>query len=161
MYYPGYNSGNVVFSEGNWFPFRVHNCVQLQDGEYYYVLQDINGLKHFLPAEFYENYGFTIGDAILCRIDRINCTGRIYLEPKHPHYSEGEIYHFEVINSTNSGLNNFLVVKDISGNSIEVHLCGNEKIETNDKNLVQCFVKSIRKYPFKFFGCQFNRIIII
>ena len=90
MHYPAYNSGNIILSEGNWYLFRIYNLLQLQDSAWYYVLQDLNGLKHFMPADYYTNYGFKIGDEITCKVDRINCTGRIFLEPKHPRYIEGE-----------------------------------------------------------------------
>ena len=100
MQYPGYTTGKVILSEGEWLPFIIHNLVKLQDDEWYYVLQDVNGLKHFLNAQYYENYGFKPGDEILCKIDKINCTGRIYLEPKHPYYTEGEMYDFELINQS-------------------------------------------------------------
>jgi len=89
MQYPGYNTGKVILSEGDWFPFRITKFVQLQDNSWYYVLQDINGLKHFMPAGYYKDYGFSIGIQIKCKIDRINCTGRIFLEPEHPYYQEG------------------------------------------------------------------------
>lgn len=145
MQYPGYNSGTVILTEGNWFLFRIHNLVQLQDDAYYYVLQDVNGLKHFLPAESYRDYDLKTGDEIYCRIDRINCTGRIFLEPKHPHYSEGETYFFDVIDYTEKESDYTLFVKDLSGNSIEVPLYGNFKSGFIPGNRVQCSVKNIRK----------------
>lgn len=145
MYYPGYNSGNVVFSEGNWFPFRVYNCVQLQDGEYYYVLQDINGLKHFLPAQFYKEYRIKTGEEIQCRIDKINCTGRIILEPKHPYYSEGEVYLFTVVGYKSEGDQDIVIVQEFSGNCIEVPLYGKEKLNINTQTKLKCIVKNIKK----------------
>ncbi len=145
MQYPGYNSGKVILSEGEWFPFKVHNLVKLQDDEWYYVLQDINGLKHFMSAHYYENYGFKPGEEISCKIDRINCTGRIYLEPKHPFYTEGEIYDFEVLNI--SDLNNeiMLIVKGFSENNIELPVFNLKKVEIKEGKMVRCIVKTIKK----------------
>ena len=97
MQYPGYNNSKILLTEGNWFPFRVHNLLQLQDNEWYYILEDINGLRHFISAEYYKKYGFKPGDEISCKIDKINCTGRMFLEPRHPHYNEGETYSFELV----------------------------------------------------------------
>jgi len=145
MQYPGYNSGNVILSEGEWFPFKIHKLVQLQDDAWYYVLQDINGLKHFMPAEDYENYGFANGEEITCKIDRINCTGRIFLEPKHPRYMEGEIYYFEVINNSNRDNENVLKVKEILGNIVEVAVNSIMKFDINEQKMVRCIVKSIKK----------------
>jgi len=145
MQYPGYNSGKVILSEGKWFPFRIHNLIQLQDDAWYYVLEDVNGLKHFLPAEHYEKYGFNIGAEITCKIDRINCTGRIFLEPKHPFYKEGEIYSFEVISYHKKSDDGILIIKDILENCIEVPVCGNENREQISKKRVSCIIKSIIK----------------
>jgi len=145
MQYPGYNSGKVTLSEGEWFPFRIHNYVLLQDGANYFVLQDINGLKHFLPAEFYKNYGFNIGDEIFCKIDRINCTGRIFLEPKHPHYEESRKYYFEIVEYSQIDKEKSIIVRDIFRNCIKVPLYGNQNMEVFSRNTAYCIVKNIRK----------------
>lgn len=145
MQYPGYNSGNVILAEGEWFPFKIHNLVQLQDDSWYFVLQDINGMKHFMAAESYKSYGFSIGDQILCKIDKVNCTGRVFLEPKHPVYKEGEIYYFDVISYSNSGNKSILVVRDNSGNIVEVVVNGTKMVDINDEKRVRCCVKSITK----------------
>jgi hypothetical protein len=145
MLYPGFNSGNVIFSVGNWYPFRIHNLVQLQDQDFYYVLLDINGSKHFLASLPYKHYGFKIGDEINCKIDRINCTGRILLEPKHPYYLEGEIYDFDVLNYVKNRSEHSLIVKEIMGNSLNVSLCEKGNIRLISENKVKCIVKYIRK----------------
>lgn len=145
MQYPGYDTGKIILLEGKWFPFRIHNLVQLQDEGWYYVLQDVNGLKHFLQAEHYEKYGFTIGDEIICKIARINCTGRILLEPNHPYYNEGEIYSFEVISYQKQDEDGILIIKDIFGNSIEVPICGNENREQISEKWISCIIKTIIK----------------
>jgi hypothetical protein len=145
MQYPGYNSGHIILSEGEWFPFRIHNLVQLQDDGWYYVLQDINGMKHFMFAEDYKNYGFSPGDEIACKIDRINCTGRIFLEPAHPMYIEGEIYSFDVINYSTLNNKNVLHVKDILGILLEIPVNSMNKFDINKEKMVRCVVKSIKK----------------
>lgn len=145
MQYPGYNTGKVIFAEGKWFPFKLHNLVQLQDDTWYFVLKDINEMKHFMPAEHYGSYGFKPGDEISCKIDRINCTGRIYLEPKHPYYNEGEIYSFDLISYSEKDSNRILIVREIAGNKIEVPVCGNNILSINGEKNVRCMVKSIKK----------------
>ena len=145
MQYPGYSTGKVILSEGDWFPFRIHNLVQLQDDEWYYILVDINNLKHFMPAEYYAGYGFRIGDEISCKIDRINCTGRIFLEPKHPYYNEGELYLFDVCVVSKEDDKQILVVKEILGNSIEVPLYDIRLLNNSKENKVRFMVKSIKK----------------
>jgi len=145
MQFPGYNSGEIKFSEGEWYPFKIHNLVKLQDNAYYYIFQDINGLKHFVPAEPYTGYGFRTGEEIMCKIDRINCTGRIFLEPKHPYYNEGESYIFDVTGYSNESPNQLLIVKEMMGNSIEVPVCNVEQSELSTIKRINCKVKYIKK----------------
>ena len=145
MQNPGYNSGSIIFSEGEWFPFRIHKLVQLKDDAWYYILQDGNGLKHFMPAEYYKTYGLKPGDEISCKIDRINCTGRIFLEPRHPIYKEGESYYFDIIKDSNPDIEDVLMVTENSGNIIEVPVIGIKKVDINDEKRVRCIVKCITK----------------
>jgi hypothetical protein len=145
MKYPGYASGKTELAEGNWYQFRVHNLIQLQDDAWYYVLQDINGLKHFLPAANYQVYGIKPGDEISCKIDKINCTGRIYLEPRHPRYTEGEVYDFETVKILDPGDGLILIVKETGGNIIEVSTEGHSLDDLKSKKIVQCRVKNIKK----------------
>lgn len=145
MQYPGYNSENIIFSEGEWFPFKIHKLVQLQDNKWYFVLQDINGFKHFLASEYYENYCLKPGEEITCKIDKINCTGRIYLEPKHPVYKEGETYHFKVVSLSTSDAEKELIVKEISGNNVKVRVNNKTNLDLNNENMVRCVVKRIKK----------------
>jgi hypothetical protein len=145
MQYPGYNTGKITLCEGEWFPFKVYNLIRLQDEAWYYVLQDINGLKHFMPAQYYAEYGFKVGDEITCKVDRINCTGRLFLEPKHPFYTEGNHYLFDLLSDPNPVEEKAIIVKEIFGNSIQVPLYGINKIHLNGKLKVSCVVKNIKK----------------
>jgi hypothetical protein len=97
-----------------------------------------------MPAVYYEAYGFKPGDEIVCKIDRINCTGRIFLEPKHPVYNEGIIYTFDVLGFYENNTEQILNVKDWTGNVIEVKVGGTLKL-VKSVNRVQCLVKSIKK----------------
>lgn len=145
MQYPGYNTGNTILTEGQWFPFIIVKQVQLQDEEWYYILEDINQQKHFMPSAYYENYGFKTGDEISCKIDRINCTGRIFLEPRHPLYTEGEIYPFDVVEYHSCSDPGKVTVKEIFGKNIEIKLCRNITSAAINAKTVGCIVKSIKK----------------
>ncbi len=145
MQYPGYNTGNILLIEGGWFPFRIHNLVSLQDEEWYYILEDINGLRHFIPADCYKLYGFKPGDEISCKIVKINCTGRLFLEPQHPFYNEGETYSFEFVKYQDKHDPQIVLVRDIFENNIEVLLKLNKKFDANEVKMVKCIVKSIKK----------------
>jgi hypothetical protein len=145
MQYPGYDSGTTILSEGKFFPFKVYNIVKLQDQEWYYILQDINGLKHFLHGENYIHYNLKSGDEITCKVEKINCTGRVYLEPTHPYYKEAEIYDFELVGFNKNKEENRIIVSDIFGNKIEIRFSGESNLQIKDKKLLRCVVKSIRK----------------
>jgi hypothetical protein len=145
MQYPGYNSGNVNLVEGEWYHFKIHNLVLLQDESYYYVLTDINGMKHFMPSEYYSDYKLNIGDEILCKIDRINCTGRIFLEPAHPFYKEGEIYLFNIESYQIQGNDITLLVKGIIGNSIKITVNDIDINSVATRKTVSCNVQNIKK----------------
>jgi len=145
MHYPDYNSGKIVLMEGEWFLFLIHNLVQLQDDDWYFVLQDVNGLKHFMPAGFYKNYGLKPGDEISCKIDRINCTGRIFLEPRHPVYADGKNYFFDILHKSDQDGGIKLIVKDIFENNIEVPVKGLLENAIFYEKKVQCVVLAVKK----------------
>jgi len=145
MQYPGYNSGKTNLAEGQSFPFKICKHLQLQDGEWYYILQDVNGFKHFLPSEFYRDYSLSIGDEIICRIDKINCTGRIFLEPKHPFYQEGENYLFSIAKPSDCDNTQVIYVHDMYRNCIQVPIYEKLKPELFETNEIWCHVKTIRK----------------
>lgn len=145
MQYPGYHSGKVQLAEGQWFPFVVHKLVQLQDADWYFILMDVNGQKHFLHAGNYSAYQIQPGQEIWCKIDKINCTGRIYLEPKHPVYVEGEIYHFVPENSPGENQQHCVTVRVFGEKRVEVPLQANCQLDLKHIKSIQCKVKSIKK----------------
>lgn len=87
---------NARFEEGCIYPFSILKRIDVSENEAYYVLLDPKGYKILLPAEVYAHYGFEAGAEILCRIDKINCSGQVFLEPLHPVYTENETYAFEI-----------------------------------------------------------------
>jgi len=88
---------NSLLTEGTSHPFMLLGQMEFGKGELYFVLRDPLGYKMLMPAGFYENYGFTEGQEIICRVDKINCNGRMFLEPQNPWYKEGEVYEFDVV----------------------------------------------------------------
>jgi len=81
--------------QGQFYLFKLYKKVESSDGVSYYVLIDPFGNKHLAPAEHYLTYNLKIGSSYLCKIDKINCLGRIFIEPPHPFYKENKIYLFE------------------------------------------------------------------
>ncbi len=89
---------SVNYKEGESILFKIKKLIELAENEEYYVLEDSLGQRQLLKAEYYKNYGFKTGQKIICRIDHINCSGKIFLEPEHPFYKENEIYEFVIDN---------------------------------------------------------------
>lgn len=75
--------------EGNIFRFKVEKKIALPDGEYFILLAEFNN-KYLLPSKYYSEYNIQIGQEIICSIDRINCNGKVFLEPQNPIYSIGD-----------------------------------------------------------------------
>ena len=81
------------------YTFRVVKLISLHDQKKYWILEDSNGIRYMLNAAYYSDYGISINQSIICKVDKINCSGKIYLEPNHPIYQEGNIYSFQVANT--------------------------------------------------------------
>ncbi len=84
----------IVLEEGKYYPFRISGSVVLPDGAECFVLTDVNGVKHLLYKSHYLYYGLELNSEVRCRIDKINCTGKIFIEPEHPFYKLGVAYDF-------------------------------------------------------------------
>ncbi|MDR4988843.1 MAG: hypothetical protein RG741_08420 [Bacteroidales bacterium] len=91
------NIDNARLVEGKVYPFRVVKTVSMGPEDDWYVLQDPLGYKILLSKSLYTHYGIEPGMEINCRVDKINCNGKIFLEPEHPIYKEKEVYTFTVV----------------------------------------------------------------
>jgi hypothetical protein len=144
-----YNSGKRV-EEGKRYQFQVTGLVTLQDEQVYFILEDPYKIRHLLPSGYYAEYGIEVGQSIICKVDKINCTGRVYLEPNHPYYSEGQIYNFTfcAIRRKIRTKKLLLFVADVFNNEISVD-CPKElvieNIENNKLDKVRCRILRIRK----------------
>jgi hypothetical protein len=117
--------------------------------ESYFVMQDPMGYKILMPAHFYTHYGFEPGQTIQCRVDKINCDGRMFLEPLHPYYREGQVYEFEVLNSgvrinIIDEQEFFIKVKDVCGLTWSVKVYSPKYIEENLVK-INCRLERIKK----------------
>ncbi len=86
-----------VLREGNKYDFEIKKLIRLSDEQSYFILIDPYGKKHLMFDRYYIHYGMKTGDVICCNIDKINCNGRIYLEPQHPYYQNGRNYEIEFL----------------------------------------------------------------
>jgi len=84
-----------VLLEGNYYRFRIlHEIAMPPDDEPYYVLETESGIRHLLLKSFYRHYQFAPGMEIRCKVDKVNCSGKIFLEPDHPFCKPGDLLHF-------------------------------------------------------------------
>ena len=134
----------MKFEEGIWYSFSISGIVDIPDKGEYYILLHATGRKMLLRTDYYVKYNFAIGQFIQCRVDKVNCTGQVFLEPKHPYYTEGKVYSFEIIRtfSDKDTLYN-LTVLDFYGNSIDVFVSNYEEI--GGKSSIQLKVKKVKK----------------
>jgi hypothetical protein len=142
-------SNTVKIEEGKSYPFTITGLVELPDGTEHFVLTDPNHVKHLLEKRHYLNYHFEPGQIIDCRIDKINCNGKIYIEPKHPYYRVGKSYDFPLIRisvkKTKKGTEEkWAVFLDVFENEIKLPLnCLSENVKTGEN--IRLFVERIKK----------------
>ncbi len=140
---------NSRLTEGETYTFTILKTVSLTPDEAYFVMRDPLGYKMMMPKKYYVRYGFEDGQQIQCRVDKVNCNGRMFLEPQHPHYIEGHAYPFEVLSagSHENILNQtekYLVVKDALGYEWTVNTRKDDLIKKSP-GTIRCLVKRIKK----------------
>lgn len=143
----GYFNTAKKLEAGKSYAFRVYGRVTLQDERVYLILEDPYNIRHLLPSWLYTKYGILQGQTITCSVDKINCTGRVYLEPVHPYYAKGLVYEFQFksVFRNEQRKRTKLILTDIFENEIEVD-CPEEFIESiNSLQQVECTVAGIRK----------------
>lgn len=111
--------------------------------ERYFVLEDPETKNVFLmPTRYYVNYPIEIGQRIQVKIDKINCSGEVFVEPQHPYYEEGKAYWFP-LRSIEKHNDHYLVeVEDIFQHVICVVTDQSPYVENNKAKL---WVKGLRK----------------
>jgi hypothetical protein len=114
-----------MLKEGEVYCFHVEREVEMPDNSTCFILTGPGMRKFLLPSACYKEYGIKAGSYIKCRIDKINCKGKIFLEPENPEYTEGKSYIFEIAGSENKtdsrgSDRKVLIVEDKFGNRIPV-----------------------------------------
>jgi hypothetical protein len=109
--------------EGKEYKFLVEKELTLPDNSHHFLLKGPDSKKYLIPISRYSHYGILTGKVIKCKVDRINCMGKVFLEPLNPWYSEGKSYSFDVDGIEeridNTGTNRkVIVVTDKSGTKI-------------------------------------------
>jgi hypothetical protein len=144
---PGWYNEGKKLEEGKVYRFRFVKTTLLSDGQDYMVFEDPYAIRHLIPFDFYRPYGLQPDSEVRCLVDRINCTGRVFLEPQHPHYTVGEVYYFRIVETrpaSGEELTDRLVVSDVFGNKIVVTVPDTDFIDKSSSEL-KCEVVKIRK----------------
>jgi hypothetical protein len=112
----------MKLNEGEIHSFQVLKRIDIPNEGEFFTLRHQSGRRLLLSAQTYNHYSITPGNTIFCKIDKVNCSGKVYLEPMHPIYEEGKDYEFEIIlrESNNDGEEVGLFVIDCFGNQIYV-----------------------------------------
>jgi hypothetical protein len=111
--------------EGTEYKFNVEKELQMPDGSEYFVVTGPDNKKYLLPHARYSDYGIKARTEIYCTVDRINCKGEVFLEPRNPWYTEGKKYPF-IVDSIEDRTDfrgtkqDIIVVLDRCGNRINV-----------------------------------------
>lgn len=119
----------MKFEEGEYHDFFVVKEVSLPEEGVFYLLRHKSGRRLMLPVDTYRNYNISANTTLKCRIDKVSCTGKVYLEPIHPRYKEGKIYSFKLVNVTKE--KNLITLEDIYGNLIHQELNSNDFVIQN------------------------------
>ncbi len=145
MSHSDYFSEERKLKEGESYDFRYIKNVILEDQNQYMVFEDHYGIRHFVDYQYYKKYMLAPSSTVRCYIDKINCTGRIFLEPEHPVYKRGEVYEFEALNITDSQDGKVTTVTDCFGNVIKLKTCLELGSEPNHRFTVSGRVEKIKK----------------
>lgn len=138
------------FKEGETHLFTIDGFTEIPGTEEsFYILKNQSGGKHLLKSIHYKHYNLQINQTISCKIDKINCSGKIYLEPENPVYKVGKTYDFEfikIIDHINSvgEVEKAAIVKDQFGIEVVCSLPKEFNLSENIKKL-QCQVLRIKK----------------
>ncbi|MCK5839558.1 MAG: hypothetical protein KAG99_06895 [Bacteroidales bacterium] len=144
------NKNQNMLEEGKSYKFLVKGVTEMPGAGSYFILEDPFGIKHLIRKEYYEVYNFKTSEYIICAVDKINCDGKIFLEPKHPHYEQGNIYEFE-FNGWIDKLNRegdktvFALMKDKFGNLAHIILGAEHTGSVNTSDIIQCKVNRLTK----------------
>ncbi len=141
--------GKLRLEEGRHYRFTVEKLLKIPGGERKIVLKGPDKNRYLIPESQYLSYGLKQGSETICRVDKINCRGEVFLEPEHPYYREGERYLFEIsgfreIKGSRIRKGTVMVVTTITGDEIPVPLpLGN--VVPDKENPIELLVLRITK----------------
>ncbi len=86
-----------MLREGDIIKVSYQKKIVLPDDKTYFLVTDETQKKFLLPFIVEWERVFSNSADFFCVVDKINCTGKIYLEPLHPNYQIGKKYPFRYI----------------------------------------------------------------
>ncbi len=118
--------------------------IELSESEQYWVAETADGQRFLIDYFQYADYGFSVGKSVQVTVDKINCSGKVFIEPDHPVYEREKTYAFAIDTVLSQSENSIsLIVKDVFGNKIPVQF---HAIETeNIPEYVELLVIGLRK----------------
>ena len=132
--------------QGKQYTFYFQKKVPLPDNFWYFIIIDPFGAKHLLPVEYYTHYNLKTGNSYQCKVDKINCLGRVFIEPPHPFYQEGKSYAFKYLETISK--------KHKSGNTYSYHVFINKKGEKALMNADEYLLPDHLKTDFHLFKIE-------
>jgi len=133
----------MKFTEGETYKFKVIKQVLMPGEGEFFLIRHQSGRRLMIPVETYKNYAIKPDSVIKCRVDKINCTGKVFLEPKHPFYKDGNTYSFEIVDVVEKDGMAQLIVKDCFNNNIPVEWAGYYNLGNHKK--VDLVVDRVKK----------------
>lgn len=145
------------FSVGETISVIVVKLIAIPGDAEYYLLETIEKNRLLLPVEPYRNFGINIGQALKCRVDKINCSGRIFIEPLHPTFVKGQKYDFEIISSSEvldrkGRVHRQVQLKSVMG---QVYYSRFDKsLMFSNGSIISCYFEGTRKGRLELWGCK-------
>lgn len=154
------------FIEGESYQFRYVRTVTMDED--FFLFEDFSGERYLIPTYYYKNFNFESGALINCLVSRIDCSGKVSLEPEHPYYKLENTYDFEFIElriSLEEDYNKYsgstkkrkvyeLIVRDKYGNEHYVVPHEWQKKKKYEPKTISCLVQKIIKGHFKLINME-------
>lgn len=141
----------MKIQEGETYQFQVIKY-SMPEFPGYVVLMDPYNQRHLLDTQYYPHLGISELEEISCKVDKINCSGKVYLEPIDPYYKEGHWYTFPLVSEI-KGIDFFgnqieeYCVRDIYGREIKIP---SEHCIVEQPGLIKANPSKIKKGKLKF-----------
>ena len=128
--------------EEQYYRFKVVKTVTLPDTTENMILMGPDGRKYLLPLTYYKDYDLKDKTEITCRVDKINCRGKVFLEPESPWFSPGDKIEATVKKIEFDEAEKIFIVEVSIINGFDLRIKMNRRPE---ESVISCSVVRIRK----------------